>query len=322
MRYRRKIKRKKFLRPKKVILVTLFLSTVCISIGYAAFNTNINLSAKGNIYKTSDKCYETSDNGDGTVTITDYNKECGSEVNVPSTIRGKTVTKIGSTSWNIPKVFNSKGLTKVVIPDTVKYIGAYAFWDNSISSLDLGNGVEEIGDEAFVHNKLTNITFPNSLKKLKCQVFRYNNLTSIPPLENIEYEGGVFTGNNLTGDEAFVYGKNSNGIIDNTILNSYAGTWKSEITVPSSVKTIQSFAFRQIAASTVNFTNVETIGNIAFFQSYITTINISNTIKYIDNEAITQSADIKTINIDRKENAIEGAPWGAVNATVNWTGTN
>ncbi len=38
--------------------------------GYAAFSSNISLSAKGNIYKKSNFCSEMSDNGDGAFTGT------------------------------------------------------------------------------------------------------------------------------------------------------------------------------------------------------------------------------------------------------------
>ncbi len=251
-----------------------------------------------------------------------YDKSCGSEVNIPNTIKGKTVTKIGDTKYNIKNVFNGKQLTKVTIPDTVKYIGEYAFWYNNITSLDLGNGVEEINTEAFANNNLTYIVFPSSLKKIGIEVFRSNNLTSIPPLDNIEYGGGAFTGNNLTGDNIFIYGKNSGGIIDNTILNSYGAKSTKEITLPSNIKTIQSYTFRLIYADELNLTNVENIEKYTFFQTRIPTINISNTIKSISDRAIRQNADIKTININRKENAIAGAPWGDKNITVNWTGTD
>lgn len=315
-------RRRRLKRQRKYIILGSFALLFCLSTIYAAFSTSINLSAKGNVYNKGDLCYTTSDNGDGTVTITDYDKACGSEVNIPSKIKGKTVTKIGGTAYYVSKVFNSKGLTKVVIPDTVTYIGNYAFWDNNISSLDLGSGVQSIGMEAFAGNKLTSISFPHSLKKIGSQTFRNNNLTSIPSLENIEYEGGVFTGNNLTGDDVFVYGKNSDGVTDNTILNSYGGKWAKEINIPSNVKVIQQYTFRQINANFMNLTNVETINYSAFFQSYIKTINISSSVKYIDPNAITQSPNIKYINIDRKEGSIEGAPWGASGATVNWTGTN
>ncbi len=303
-------------------MCVFFVLLLGLSAGYAAFSSNISLNAKGNIYNKGDLCYKTSDNGDGTVTITDYDETCGSEVNIPSKIKGKTVTKIGDTEYNVSKVFNSKGLTKVVIPDTVISIGDYAFWGNSISSLDLGEGVVEIGMEAFVWNKLTSITFPQSLKKISYSAFRSNNLTSLPNLDNISYDGGAFSDNNLTGDDVFVYGKNSDGVIDNSILNSYGGCDAGDITIPDSVKTIQEYAFRGVSADSINLIRVETIESIAFFQTNASIINISNTIKEIPSDAVTQSPNIKTINIDRKEGAIEGAPWGAVNANVNWTGDN
>lgn len=319
---RKKIRKKYIKKQKKLIVLGSFVLFFFLAACYATFSTNINLSAKGNVYNKGNLCYTTSDNGDGTVTITDYDKACGSEVNIPSKIKGKTVTKIGDTAWNVSKVFNHKGLTKVVIPDTVTFIGDWAFWNNNISSLDLGNGVQTINQGAFGTNNITSIYFPKSLKFLGYNAFYSNNLTSIPSLENIEYEAGAFSCNNLTGNDVFVYSKNSDGVIDNTILNSYGGKWAYDITVPSSVKTIQRYAFRGTSANVLNLNNVETIEYKALFQLYIPTINISSSVKSIDAEAVYESPNIKYINIDRKEGSIEGARFGASGATVNWTGNN
>ena len=52
----------------------------------------------------------------------------------------------------------------------------------------------------------------------------------------------------------------------------------------------------------------------------MTTINIPSTIKSIGKNAFG-SNKITTINIDKPADSISGAPWGATNATVNWTGT-
>ena len=51
-------------------------------------------------------------------------------------------------------------------------------------------------------------------------------------------------------------------------------------------------------------------------------VNIPSTIKTIGSGAFSQTYTELTINIKRKENAIEGAPWGATNATINWIGNN
>lgn len=52
----------------------------------------------------------------------------------------------------------------------------------------------------------------------------------------------------------------------------------------------------------------------------MTTINIPSTIQSIGKNTF-ESTKITTINIDKPANSISGAPWGATNATVNWTGT-
>lgn len=52
----------------------------------------------------------------------------------------------------------------------------------------------------------------------------------------------------------------------------------------------------------------------------MTTINIPSTIQSIGKNAF-ESSKITTINIARRAGSISGAPWGATNATVNWTGT-
>ncbi len=323
MRHRKRLHRRELKRQRKIIVLSLFTVLLCLSIGYAAFSTNINMSARGNVYKVSDKCYETSDNEDGTVTITDYDKTCGREVNIPSTIKGKTVTKIGDTYWNKQKSFDHKSITKVTIPDTITYIGAWSFSGNSISELNLGTGVEEIGAEAFHENLLTTITFPASLKKINEGAFLKNYLTYIPVLDNIKYGSGAFSLNSLEPENAIIYNKNEDGSIDYTSINSYATRkWVDVLNVPSGVKTLQYMSFRFANVGTINLPNsIEIIKRDAFHQAKATIYNIPSSIREIETYVFNEDDNI-TINIDRKADAIAGAPWGATNATVNWTGTN
>ncbi len=316
--------RRKEKKQKKTIIVLIVFLVLFLSVGYAAFQTNVSLKAKGNVYNKGDLCYTTSDNGDGTVTIIDYDETCGTEVNIPSKIKGKTVTKIGRVKdLNVSTVFSGKNLTKVVIPDTVTTIGYYAFWQNNISSLDLGNGVQKIEDEAFSGSKISSIIFPKSLKIIGAGAFMGNYLTSIPSLDNIEYEGGAFSNNNLEPEDAFIYAKNSDGSIDYTTLNSYASkTYVKEINIPSNVKRLLYYSMRFANTSIINLPDgIEKIDPGAFMQTSSIIYNIPNSITTIDATAFSQSSNI-TLNIARKENAIEGSPWGAYSATVNWTGTN
>lgn len=307
-------------KSKKVIIISALCLIFIMSVGYAAFQTNLSITAKGNIYNKGDLCYETSDNGDGTVTITNYDKTCGSNVIIPETIKGKTVTKIGATDHISLKSFAGKGLTSVVIPDTVSYIGVFAFYRNKINSLDLGNGVVEIRGEAFHGNELTTVVFPKSLQEIGEGVFMNNYLTEIPPLDNISYGNGAFSFNNLNPSEAFIYSKNEDGSIDYTTLNSYAARkWVDTIEVPSTVKRLAYYSLRYANSRAITLPEgLEYISTAAIMQINSTILNLPSTIKTISETAFRSSPNIKTININLEENAITGSPWGATNAEVIW----
>ena len=67
--------------------------------------------------------------------------------------------------------FKNKGLTSVVIPDSVTTIGSGAFRNNQLTSLTLGNSVTTIGYGAFFGNHLTNVVIPNSVTTIGRQAF-------------------------------------------------------------------------------------------------------------------------------------------------------
>lgn len=66
------------------------------------------------------------------------------------------------------------GKKKVVVPDTVKKIGDYAFSGSKIKGIILPIGLEEIGTGAFGScNQLTEITIPESVKVMWSEVFSW-----------------------------------------------------------------------------------------------------------------------------------------------------
>ena len=80
---------------------------------------------------------------DGTIMIDKYNGSAV-ELDIPSTIAGKTVTVIGSGAFSY-----CESLTSVTIPDSAKEIGRYAFQDcTSLTSVTIPNSVTEIGGHA------------------------------------------------------------------------------------------------------------------------------------------------------------------------------
>lgn len=70
-------------------------------------------------------------------------------------------------------------LTRIDIPESVRWIGERAFCGSGISSLTLHDGLEGIGEEAFAKMPITEITVPDSVKYMGRGVFsKCKNLTS------------------------------------------------------------------------------------------------------------------------------------------------
>jgi len=123
----------------------------------------------------ADPVFTTSDNGNGTVTVTGCT-DCPYDVVIPDTISGKAVTDIGTAA------FFKQDLDSVSIPDSVISIGPLAFNTNSLHSLVLPNSVTSIGAGAFAGNSLGylgSVTLSNRLTDIGTGAFAVNYLTSL-----------------------------------------------------------------------------------------------------------------------------------------------
>ena len=150
-------------------------------------NYNQNKSFRGTLNigdgtPTDASCFTTT--GTTTLTITDYDETCGSDVIIPSSINGKTVTAIGdarydSSTSSYINSFADKGLTSVEIPNSVTTIGDSSFKDNQLTSVTISNGVTIIGQNAFYGNQLTSVTIPSSVTTIGAYAFYNNQLTSV-----------------------------------------------------------------------------------------------------------------------------------------------
>ena len=250
------------------------------------------------VYRQSDvgvihknNCFTSKVLKNGTLSIINYDKTCGSDVVIPEEIDGYKVTQIAGGRWDFGQdktisPFSNKGITSVTMPDTVVKVGDMAFRDNSISILKLSKNIKEIGGEAFANNKLTSVDLYN-VSILYGMCFYHNDLTNVNiPSSVTIMDGGVFTYNSLSGDDAFIYGLNSDGTIDYTVLNSYAGKNASNVIIPSTVKIIDYAAFRNVYASFINVpSTVIRIYEAAFWQSRISSVKLNEGLKYIDSMA-------------------------------------
>lgn len=116
--------------------------------------------------------YRESDNYDGIViTGAEYefyesyinSDENKFTINIPSELNGKKVVEVEYITVYVP----DKEIT-IVIPDTVKIIGSYAFcYSDDVVAVEIPNSVEVIGSGAFVGDpKLKKITVPDSVKEM------------------------------------------------------------------------------------------------------------------------------------------------------------
>ena len=350
MRHRRRLHRKDAKKQKKIIVFSLLAALLCLTVGYAAFSTNVNLTAKGNINTTPDSCFTVLDNGDGTGTITDYDADtCGTKVKIPSKINNLTITKIGDTSGDnqATNVFANKKIEKVILPNTITYIGSYAFYNNRLTSIVFPEGVTYIGSHAFYANSLTGeLKLPSKVSYIGNVAFMLNHITKVDiPSSVTNLVGGAFTANDLSGDDRIIYGRNSDGSINYSHINSYAGRDATDFVFPETVIYLETCAFFQVNIQEIEVpSRITYIGAYAFASSGLVniklnegliciearafrgtnleTITIPSTVTTIIDTAFTYNDKLTKIIINKPSNSITGAPWGATNATVNWTGTN
>ena len=159
-------------------------------------------------------------------------------INVPETYKGYPVT-------SIKQIKNLQKTKTVILPVTLKEIGASAFYGSSITSLVIPNSVETVGISAFENcTNLTEVTLSDKLTTIPSGMFR-----SCFSLKKIEFPNSVTS------------------IASGAFSNCYN---LESITFSTALTTIAADAF----SSCVSLTSIElpasltTIGNNAFDQCY------------------------------------------------------
>ncbi len=154
------------------------VATVTATAGKVAANCTVTVSGDAPVYSGGN--YKTSENADGTLTVTGIEGK-QTKLSIPSEIDGKTVTAIadGAFMWD-------EYVIDVTIPATVKKVGANAFYYcPKLASVtfvtDGDSGVTEIGESAFYRcTALKSVTFPSTVRTIGDYAFEYcKNLNSV-----------------------------------------------------------------------------------------------------------------------------------------------
>ena len=240
--------------------------------GTKSLDLKVNVRQKdidsSGIVTTFKDCFRTNEAGD---TITEY--LCGEgntngyseilDITVPNEIDGKTITTLGFQS------FYNKEIRSVILPSTLTTINGQAFYINFLQTITIPNSVTTIGDHAFTNNRLTEITIPKSVTHLGVSAFRMNQ---------------------MVGENAFIYHRNSDGTEDKTKLNSYAGANRDHVIIPSQVTTIGNAAFLNIECQTVTLpSQLTTIEYSAFVNNRLQTLVLPATVNNIGYRAFADN---------------------------------
>ena len=230
-------------------------------------------------------------------------------VNIPLSIEGRTVTRIGESAFKDMDIINvtipanvtsigddafsfCESLTSVTIPASVTSIGIDAFaYCTSLASITIPSGVTSIGNSAFYGCKsLTSITIPASVTSIGRYVFfSCTSLTSITVSANNP---------SYANEGRILYNKNKTKII---AYPSASGS----ITIPANVTSIDdgAFAYCESLTSITIPASVTSIGTGAFVScKSLTSITIPASVTSIGDGAFFIWTSSQTINIEGKAN--------------------
>lgn len=237
------------------------------------------------------------------------------------------------------------------IPSTLKRIGDYAFgygFEGDAhcfhEKLEFPEGLESIGQGAFIYLQTKHVIFPSTLTELGEGVFSttfikkmtFKPLDSSLAIPDRFYQDRAYGGSPYT--DTLEELELAEGIVSIGVY-AFQGNHLKNIIIPSTVTSIGQGAFRNYSGGAPAFESITieegeaplTIDEYAFrcdsFASYYTSnavIRIPARCTSIGNGAFHNGNMpdnfTTTIYVNKPEGSLEGAPWGAQNATVIWTG--
>ena len=275
---------------------------------------NMNPASTVHAAQSGDYTYSISD---GQATIEWY-QGWDSTVNIPATLGGYPVTKIGNYA------FEFGSFTKVSIPDSVVSIGEGAFFAcENLTGVSLGSGLLSIGEGAFYGCSFTKVTIPNNVISIGESAFAScNSLTGVSlgsGVTSIGYQS--FTSDNLA---AFTVNANNrafasqDGVLfnkDKTQLIQYpAGKTGASYTIPAGVATIGECAFCGCSRLTgVNIPDsVTAIGEYSFWGcAKLTGVSIGSGVTSIDENAFVYCDLLSALTVSA-DNAVYASQSGVV----------
>lgn len=276
--------------------------------GYAGlYNKVPSSSGSGYVYRFL---------SENTIAITDYNGYA-TEVTIPSKIDGYTVTGVEN--------MDTSNIKKIVMPDTVTYIGEGAFcdYDDSVplEEIVLSKNLKTIGQFAFSRCfELKSIDIPESVTEIENGAF-----SGCYSLKNFNVSQNVNFGDRVFGDypwssipalsedyNAWLYDDNaSDFFVWHGCLFAYRGSSKTPV-IPSGVSGIGDGVFKDSDITSVTIPDgVRYIGNSAFQNcNYLTNIKIPKSVQKISGYAFYECSSLSSVTFSVGLKSIEDNAFG------------
>ncbi len=190
---------------------------------------------------------------------------------------------------NIPdESFTKNKLTKIVIPKTVKKIGA-AFGTNQLAEIVLNDGLEII-DGSFINARVTSIDFPDSL--IEIGDFSFKNC---PYLEYVEFPENL----KKIGTQAFIMNRQLKEVVFSNSITDICGSAfyncpVKKVVMPEGMEAVVEFTFRYCDELEVVVIggNVEEIGPQAFADCpLLETVVIPDSVTSISDDAFENASE-------------------------------
>lgn len=231
---------------------------------------------------------------------------------------------------------------KLTIPDSVKIIGPFAFYNYSSIKIDqLPEGITSIGRYAFYSTEVAFTSLPETVARIdnyafyNCpllalnylpsgidRIYQYSfhgcanlDITSIPSKVKVVDTKGFY------GCKKMPLSSLPEGLID---IGSAAFDGCSNLaleSLPPNLTNIGSYAFRFCEKLLIEEIpeSVTAIGPAAFNSCHsLRTMRLGGNLKTIGDYVFTNCTNLTSIVCDFAEGAVAGAPWGATNATITY----
>lgn len=200
--------------------------------------------------------------------------------------------------WN-PETHDIRNLTSLILPNTIRKIGNYAFLGNTnLASFNIPASVTEIGNYTFQKcSKLESMEIPSSVHKIGAYAVSYTGLTSIEIPASISEMGEFVFWHNTK----LASGKISSQVIGDGAF--YECVALNSVVVSETVQSIGESAFEgnhSLAELTLS-EGLVSIGIGAFWDcSGLLSVNIPSTVTFIGSGAFRYCGSSITVNSDNQ----------------------